>query len=110
MQLADFALIASALQLYGARHAHVHIPRDHRTPKYVLYSDVGSTPEAIFTRSTTSLYFLEADVDIQYHKVYTTINAARKSTETLLGKQYRASLRPTVTSPHYPFQAVPTQG
>ena len=110
MQLADFGLIASALQLYGARHAHAHISRDHRTPKYVLYSDVGSTPEAVFTRSTTSLYFLEADVDIQYHGVYTTMNAARKSTETPLGKQYRASLRPTVISPHYPFQAVPTQG
>ena len=109
MQLADFGLIASALQIYGAHHAHAHIPRDQRTLNYVLSSDVGSTPEAVFPRSTTSLYFLEAGVDIQYHEVYTTMNAARKSTETPLGKQYRASLRPTVIGPHYPFQPVPNR-
>ena len=110
MQLADIGLIASALQLCVARHAHAHIPPDHRTQNYVLSSDVGSTPEAVFTRSTTSLYFLEADVDVQYQGVYTTMSAARKSTETPLRKQYRVSLRPTVIGPHDYFQAVPTQG
>ena len=84
MQLADFGLIASALQLYSARHAYAHIRCDHRTPNYVLSSDIDSTPEAVFPQSITSLYFLEADVDIQYHEVYTTMNAARKSTETPL--------------------------
>ena len=110
MQLADFGLIVSALQLCVARHAHAHMPRDHRAQSYVLSSDVGSTPEAVFTRSTTSLYFLEADVDIQYQGVYTTMSAARQSTETPLGEQYRASLQPTVIGPHYHLQAVPTQG
>lgn len=110
MQLAEFGLIALALQLCDARHAHAHIPRHDHIENYVLSSDARSTPETVFTRSTKSLYFLEADLDIQYQKVYTTMSAARKGRETPLGKQYRANLQPTVIDPHYHIQAVPTQG
>ena len=109
MQLAEFGLIASALQLCVARHALAHIPRHDHTQSYVLPSGVGSTPEAVFAGSTKSLYFLEADVDIQYQKTYATISAARQSTETPLRKQYHTSLQPTNIVSHYHFPAVPSQ-
>lgn len=106
MQLAEFGLIASALQLCVARHAHAH----SHTQNYALSSDVGFTPEVVFTRSTKSLHFLKADVNIQYQEVYTTMSAARQSTETPWGKQDRTSLQPTSIGPHYHLQAVPSQG
>ena len=113
MQLADFGLIASALQLYGARHAHAHIPRDHRTPSYVLSSDVGSTPEAVFTRSTTSLYFLEADVDIQYHGVYhdecSTKEYGDPLRETVSRESSANSYRSTLSFPSCTYSRVDWQ-
>ena len=110
MQLAELGLIASALRLCVARHAHAHIPRHSHTQTYALSSDVGSTPEVVFTRSTKSLHFLDADVNIQYQEMYTTMSAARQSTETPCRTQYRTSLQPTNIGPHYHLQAVPSQG
>lgn len=108
MQLAEFGLITSALQLCVAGHAHSDIPRHNHTHNYALSSDFGSLPKAVSTLSTKSLHFLEADVGTQYQKV--TMSAARQSMETPLGKQYRTSLRPTNIGPHFHLQAVPSQG
>lgn len=111
MRLAEVGLIASTLQLCVARHAHAHahahIPRHKHTQVCALSPEVGCTPEAAFTRTTTSLLFVEADVDIQYQDM---MSAARQSTETSLGKQYPTGLQSTKVGPHYYTQAVPSQG
>ena len=114
MQLAEFALIASASQLCVAHnpHAHTHllVPRHKHTPGCAPSSDVGCTPQTVVTRTTTSLLFVEADLDIQYQEVYTTMSAARQSMETSLGQQYRAGLQPTNISAHYHPRPVPSHG
>ncbi len=113
MQLAEFALIASASQLCVAHnpHAHTHplVPRHKHTPGCALSSDVGCTPQTVVTRTTTSLLFVEADLDIQYQEAYTTMSAARQGMETSLRQQYRAGLQPTNISAYHP-QSVPSQG
>lgn len=116
MQLAELGLIASALQLCVAHHAHAHahtlahIPRHKHTRECALSSDVGCTPKAVITRSTTSILFFEADVDIQYQELDTTTSTVWKDVETALGKQYRAGLQPTNVGSHDHLQAVPSQG
>lgn len=114
MQLAGFGLIVSALQLCVARHAHVHahahIPRHKDTTGCALSSEVGCTPKAVSTRTTTSLLFVEADVDLQYQEVYTRTSPAGQGMETALGKQYRAGLLPTNVGPHYQSQHLSSQG
>ena len=104
MQLAELGLVALVLQFCIARHAHTYLPRHQHA------SDVDSRPAAVFTRSTTSLFTLEADVEIHYQKVLTTISAARPCLETPLGKQYRTDLQPTDFGQHHYLQSISSQG
>ena len=96
MQLAELGLIA-ALQLCVARHAHAHahMPRHQQVP-------------AVFTRTTTCLLFVEADLDVQYQEVYTMTNVAQ-GMETALGNP-RAGFQPSIVGPHHQPQALPSQG
>ena len=98
MQLAEFGLIA-ALQLCVARHAHLHVhshmPRHQQAP-------------TLSTRTTTSLLFVEADLDLQYQNVYTTTKTAQ-GIETALGNP-RAGFQPSIVGLHHQPQALPSQG
>ena len=97
MQLAEFGLIA-ALQLCVARHAHLHVhahmPRHQQAP-------------TLSTRTTTSLLFVEADLDVQHQKVYTT--KAALGMETALGNP-PAGFQPSIVGLHHQPQALPSQG
>ena len=109
MQLGEIGLIAVALQLCVARHAHKHLPRHKHTQGCALSSDVDCRLETVSTRTTTSLLFLEADVNIQYQEVFTTTSAARRVIGTALGNQYREGPQPT-NFHHQPQTLLPSQG
>lgn len=112
MQLAGFGLIA-ALQPCEARHAHAqahaHIPRQEHTHGWGLSSDMDCTPEAVFTRTTTSIVFVAADVNTQYQEMYTPASTVRQGMETVMGK-HRVGLQPTQVGTHDHVQAQPSQG
>lgn len=114
MQLAALGLIALKLQLclasYAHAHSHAHIPRHGHTQDCALSSDVGCTSKAAFTRTTTSLLFIEADMNILYPELYTTTSATYHGMETALAKQFGAGFQPTNVRPHHYLQTRPSQG
>ena len=92
-------ILIAALQLCVARHAHLHVhshmPRHQQAP-------------TLSTRTTTSLLFVEADLDLQYQNVYTTTKTAQ-GIETALGNP-RAGFQPSIVGLHHQPQALPSQG
>ena len=114
MQLAALGLIALKLQLclasYAHAHSHAHIPRHGHTQDCALSSDVGCTSKAAYTRTTTSLLFIEADMKFPYPELYTMTSATYHGMETALAKQFDAGFQPTNVRPHHLLQTRPSQG